>query len=170
MHHAGGPKRLNDGRVVILNEGIILSGVIADAGDVLGFSEHLPNVLSDLISSGCFDLDAQAVDLDWYISNPRIHNAIKLDARGDNEIAMLIAAGAGVAAGAAAHDIVPGCLSATAARDDVVQAQLAGGIAPTAILAAIMVAGVDISPIKPHLLARQPVVKEQAYDPRHGNG
>lgn len=101
LHHAGGPKRLDDGRVVILNEGIILSEVVADAGDVIGFSEHLPNVVSDLISSGCFELDAQAVNLDWYLNNPRLHNAIKLDARGDNEIAILIAAAAGVAAGAA---------------------------------------------------------------------
>lgn len=102
LHHAGGPKRLEDGRVVILNEGIILSQVVADAVDILGFSEHVPNVVSDLISSGCFDLDAQAVDLDWYLSNPRLHNAIKYDTRGDNEIGPLIAAAAGVAAGAAA--------------------------------------------------------------------
>lgn len=102
LHHAGGPKRLDDGRVVILNEGIILSEVVADAGDIIGFSEHLSNVVSDLISSGCFDPDAQAVDLDWYLNNPRLHSAIKLDGRGDNEIAMLLAAASGVAAGAAA--------------------------------------------------------------------
>lgn len=101
LHHAGGPKKLNNGSIVILNEGIILERIVADASEVLGrMPEHLRSVMSDLLQSGCFVSGELSVD--WYINNPRLHKAIKLEAKGDDEIAPLIAAAAGVAAGAAA--------------------------------------------------------------------
>lgn len=102
LHHAGGPKRLADGKVVILNEGIILERVVSDARDILGKTEHLRSVVSDLLISGWFRSETQEPDLNWYMSNPRLHNAIKLEARGNDEIGPLLAAAAGVAAGAAA--------------------------------------------------------------------
>ena len=102
LHHAGGPKRLDDGRLVVLNEGIILARIVEHARDVLGGSERLRSVMSDLLLSGCFDPDVRPVSLDWYMANPRLQDALKADSRGDKEVAMLLAAAAGVAAGAAA--------------------------------------------------------------------
>ncbi len=101
LHHAGGPKRLDDGRVVLLNEGIILSVIISDAHDVLGVTKSVQPLVSDLLSSGVFDPGARDLDLDWYMSNQQLHKAIKNDAQGDKELACLIAAAAGVAAGIA---------------------------------------------------------------------
>lgn len=102
LHHAGGPKRLDDGSIVILNEGIILDCVVSDAPEILGKREYLRSAVSDLLLSGCFRADTQEPTLEWYMSNPRLDNAIKLQAQGNKEIAPLLAAVAGVAAGAAA--------------------------------------------------------------------
>lgn len=102
LHHAGGPKKLADGRVVTLNEGILLTRIVEDARDVLGTRELVPSVVSDLIISGVFSNGAAGLDLDWYMSNPRLHQAFKHDAQGNPEIGPMLAAAAGVAAGAAA--------------------------------------------------------------------
>jgi hypothetical protein len=102
LHHAGGPKKLPDGRMVLLNEGILLTRIVDDARDVLGTKELVPSVVSDLITSGVFNRGGKDLDLDWYMSNPRLHQAFKHDAQGNPEIGPLLAAAAGVAAGAAA--------------------------------------------------------------------
>jgi hypothetical protein len=102
LHHAGGPKRLDDGTMVILNEGIILERIVADARDVLGTRETLTTIMGDLLKSEVFSRDLDNLDLEWYIKNPRVDQAIRLEAKGDDELAGVLAAAAGVAAGAAA--------------------------------------------------------------------
>ena len=101
LHHAGGPTILN-GKKAILNEGIILADIVDDAKLILGESEHLPDMLIELITSGVLTNDIEINNLSWYIDNPQLHDAIKHDGKGDNEFAMMLAAAAGVAAGAAA--------------------------------------------------------------------
>ena len=104
LHHAGGPKRLPDGKWAVLNEGIILADIAIDAEEILGTREHLKAEIYDLVNSGLISDNSPELDLDWYLSNPRLHNSIKKDARGDNEVAPLLAAAAGVAVGVgAAH-------------------------------------------------------------------
>jgi hypothetical protein len=101
LHHAGGPHEMPDGSTQILNEGILLADIVADARAVLGeVTEHLRIVMKELLKSGHFA--STLPSLEWYLDNPRIHNAIKIDSKGDDEFAPLIAAAAGVAAGAAA--------------------------------------------------------------------
>nr|VFJ43578.1 MAG: Trypsin-like peptidase domain-containing protein [Candidatus Kentron sp. FM]VFJ44372.1 MAG: Trypsin-like peptidase domain-containing protein [Candidatus Kentron sp. FM]VFK06244.1 MAG: Trypsin-like peptidase domain-containing protein [Candidatus Kentron sp. FM] len=102
LHHAGGPKKLAGGNVVVLNEGVILADIVEDAGDLLGSKDHLKAEVYDLVNSRLFSETSPTLDLDWYMSNPRLHNSIKKDAKGNHEIAPLLAAAAGVAAGAAA--------------------------------------------------------------------
>lgn len=101
LHKAGVPHVLPNGHRVLLNEAVILADIVEHAQDVLGLTDHTVNVMADLLISGCFDQAVNDVNLDWYISNPRLHRAIKLDARGADEVIPLIAAAAGVAAGAA---------------------------------------------------------------------
>lgn len=72
-----------------------------------------------------------------------------------------------VALGARAHNICPGRRSAHAPRDDVVQGKLARREAFAAILATVLVACEDVSPIELNFRPRQPVVEEQPNDPRH---
>ncbi|MGA3797735.1 trypsin-like serine peptidase [Pseudomonas fluorescens] len=101
LHHAGGPQAMPDGSTQILNEGILLADIVEDAASILGkATEHLRVVMKDLLRAGHFATSLPS--LEWYLDNPRIHNAIKLDAKGDDELASIIAAAAGVAAGAVA--------------------------------------------------------------------
>src|SRR4051812_5280387 len=60
---------------------------------------------------------------------------------------------ADVALEAGADDVLPGRLPATAAGEDVVEAQLAGGEPLAAILAAVAVAGEDVPAVEFDLLA-----------------
>lgn len=103
LHHAGGPQEMPDGSTQILNEGILLADIVEDASSVLGMkTEHVRIVMKDLLKSGCFK--SSLPSLEWYMDNSQVHNAIKLDAKGDAELGPLIAVAAGVAVGiGAAH-------------------------------------------------------------------
>ena len=103
IHKAGEPHVLPDKRRVVLNEAVILTHIVEHAREVIGATEHTVNVMADLLDSGCFDHPESCVNLDWYISNPRLHRAFKMDARGTKSETPLLAAAAGVAAGAAAR-------------------------------------------------------------------
>lgn len=101
LHHASGPKRMPDGSRLILNEGILLVSIVEHAASVLGQKvEHLRLLMKDLLSAGHFA--AAPPNFEWYMDNHAVHNAIKLDARGNAEQAPLIAAAAGAAARTAA--------------------------------------------------------------------
>lgn len=70
---------------------------------------------------------------------------------------------------AATDNIVPGGLPTAAAGNDVIEAKLAGGETLAAVLAAVVIAGVDVSAIELDLQAWQAVVEEQANDAGDGD-
>src|SRR5262249_56683859 len=72
-----------------------------------------------------------------------------------------------VAVDARADDVVPRARAALAARDHVVQAQLVGRELPAAVLALVVVAGENVSPVELHRLLRQLVVIDKADRARH---
>jgi len=74
-----------------------------------------------------------------------------------------------VAVGAGADDIFPVRFAAHTAGDDVVEREFAGREATATILAAIFVAGEDVSAVEFHIVLRQAVVKQQPNNPRHGD-
>ena len=74
-----------------------------------------------------------------------------------------------VAIGTGANDVLPHGFSAHTPGDDVVERELTGGEAVSAILAFVLVAGEDVSTIEFYVGARQAVVEEQANDPRDGD-
>jgi hypothetical protein len=79
------------------------------------------------------------------------------------------AALAGVASRAGTNQIFPGRLAPGASRDDMVQRQFGRGIPLAAILAAVTVAGEDITTVKFDGRSRQAIIDQQPDDPRNGN-
>src|SRR5262249_23368309 len=77
------------------------------------------------------------------------------------------AAFAHVAGHAGADDVFPGRVAAAAARDDVVETELAGGEMLAAILAAIAVAGEQIAAVEADRLPRDAIERQQANHARH---
>src|SRR4029078_2570045 len=65
-----------------------------------------------------------------------------------------------VAREACAHDVVPGRLSAARDRNDVIERQLGRRELLPAVLAAIVVAEIDVTARELHFLARQPVEEQ----------
>lgn len=74
-----------------------------------------------------------------------------------------------VAGGTGTYDVLPVSLAAQAAGDNVVKRKLAGRETLAAILAVVFVAGEDVPAVEFDLVSRQPVVKEQSDNPRHGD-
>jgi len=74
-----------------------------------------------------------------------------------------------VAIGTGADDVIPHRFSAHTPGDDVVERELTGGEAISAVLAFVLVASEDVSAIELDIGAREAVVKEQANDPRDGD-
>ena len=75
----------------------------------------------------------------------------------------------GVTLSTRTDNIVPGIAAAECSRYDMVQRQFAGGELLAAILTSVAVTGKNIPAIEFDGLSRQPVVKQQSNDPRHGN-
>lgn len=79
------------------------------------------------------------------------------------------AALADVALGAAADNVVPRVTAVAAAGQDVVQAKLGAGKLLAAVLAAVAVAGEDVSTVELDLLFGQAIVEQEPHDSRHGD-
>jgi len=74
-----------------------------------------------------------------------------------------------VAGCARTDNIFPDCFAAQHPRDNMIKRQLAGWKTLAAVLAAVFVAGEDISTVKFHLVTRQSVEKQKPDNPRHRN-
>lgn len=75
----------------------------------------------------------------------------------------------GVAVDAGADEVVPSGSSTQRAGDDVVKRQLLSGEFLAAVLAERMVAGVNVTAVELHVLARQAIITQQADDARDGD-
>lgn len=72
-----------------------------------------------------------------------------------------------VALGAGADDIIPSAFAAEAPGNNMIQGQFRSGKLFTTVLAVVAVPGEKIAPIKLDSLSREPVIKQQANDPRY---
>ena len=66
-------------------------------------------------------------------------------------------------------NIAPGRSAPHAPGNDMIERKLTGGEALATILAPVAVTREDVATIKLHLVARQPIVEQQANDARHRN-